>query len=205
MERRRFHKKKLLTFLMFLYVGILIAAVTYATVTGELNFEGRATTTAHLEVVIDTVTRSAPTDYESRVISATPSADGKSMDIVVDLRAPGDMAYIVFDLINTGSLPAEFEAPVVDVKGVMEEPAADPLPGEPGSYELFPIIIEGLVDAERGILDFEDIDGYTLMPGISSPKFGMAFIWDEDTHIDTTNAPITFTVEFPYGIGEIAP
>ena len=211
-------RKKMLTAVVLLYAGILAVSVTYAAVTGMINFTGTATTTADLSAIINNVQRSATTPFGSNILTNV-AADGLSMDVTVDLRAPGDRVYIVFDFLNDGSLPVEFEAPEVEIISRIPEidentglqvmvPNPDPNPPAGQEYVgvyIYPVIIEGFVDALEGILDFEDVDGHTIfLAGDTSERFGMAFIWCEDTHVET-DGPLTFTIEFPFVIGDINP
>jgi hypothetical protein len=238
-------RKKMLTVLTFAYAAILVVAVTYAAVSGLIDFTGTATTSADLsvEIAVNSVLNpdvgievSPPTLFQSS-IAAVRAADGQSMTITVDLRAPGDSVWLTWQFANTGTLPVEFEAPVVDIQGIDEPlynitydtggnriytPALDAY-GQQIIVTHHPIVIEGFsvaADATAGIdaiLDFEDLDGYSFwtQPTEFSSRFGMSFTWDEDIHIATQRLdslgnvthtympPLTFTIEFPYIIGDV--
>jgi hypothetical protein len=106
------------------------------------------------------------------------------------------MAHVIIEFENTGKLPAEFEDPEIEIGGV----------DDGNGNIVFPVMVEGYV--ADGIRDFEDLDGHVFPVGAGSltppEMFGLAFIWDEDIHIETgTDNPITFTVRFPYIIADI--
>jgi len=192
-------RKKMLTMVAFAYAGILAVSVTYAAVTGLIDVRGIVTTSADLQVELFTVTAGPQTVYFSNVSKIDIADDSMSVDITVDLKAPGDMVYVVFRFDNVGKLPAEFEDPEVNVFGVDDRDedgnrirvvGADGTPVEPPSYiQVHPVMIEGFSDAGDGISDFEDLDGYVLAAGARSDRFGMAFIWDEDTHFEAGCLP----------------
>jgi len=196
----------MLTVCAFLYAGILAASVTYAAVTGVIDFSGTATTSADLSAIINSV-RSYGTSPFGSTATATITNAGQSMSIVVDLRAPGDQVNISFDFLNDGNLPVEFEAPVIEISGMQDfDTYGNPIMVNGNPLLVHPVMIEGFVDAIDGTLDFEDVDGYTFFANQTSSRFGMAFIWDEDVHVETiAGEPITFTIEFPFIIGDIAP
>lgn len=182
-------KKKVLTLMVFMYIGILTVGVSYAALSGIIEFNGMSPRiSADLNIVINSVRYSVPTEFRSQITRTVVSTNGKSMDIVVDLRAPGDMVYIVFDFRNDGIFPAEFATPEITINGVEE-----------GDNTVFPIIVEGF--AEDGVLEFDALSGYIFRETISS-MFGMAFVWDEDVHVVAEG--ISITVHFPYTIADIS-
>jgi len=232
MRKLMIYKKKMLIMLTCTYAAILAISVTYAALNGMIVFNGVGSTAANYAVELNDVTFATnATEYGSKVNYANISADGMSMEISVDLRAPGDSVYIVFDFINMGVLPVEFGDHILMVTHAYEETKIYTTPG-PGddpdtfvpqyfdtiSNPVFPIVVEGYSDAGDEVRDFEDIDGYTLTrlgtrPGGLSSKFGMAFIWDEDVLVTThelngstlgSGTPITITVEFPHEVGDIS-
>jgi hypothetical protein len=218
-------RKKMLTFVALLYAAILAASVTFAAVTGQIDFTGYVITSADLDVRINPMPGGLvllpATSFGSVVTSATPcSCCFRNLTIEADLRAPGDAASMTFQFQNFGALPAEFDAIVVEVHGGVPVFAYDsygvlqPVLDSNGDqvYD-FPVVIEGFAEAGE-IVDFEDIDGYRLEGGIGelSSRFGLAIVWDEDIHHVThpdgpsgPGTPISFTIEFPFAIGDIAP
>lgn len=235
-------KKKMLTMVTFTYAAILVMSVAYAAVNGMITFTGTATTTADLEVQINNAEGAGNSVPNKKVLPSVYGSTAKvsvnpdkiSMVIDVELNAPGDMTYILFDFINTGKLPAEFEEPIIIIDSVplIERNAdgvmAPVLDNEGNPVMVEPVYIEdysvaaqaasddGTTPAIEGILGFEDLDGYVLQAfsynpdgtaatgPVISEKFGMAFVWDEDVHIETEPGnPLKFTVEFPYIIAEI--
>lgn len=240
-------RKKMLTVLTFAYAAILVVAVTYAAVTGLITFTGTAQTSADLSVEIavagvvnpDVGIRTSPETIFGSTVAAVRAADGQSMTITADLRAPGDSVWVTWQFINTGTLPVEFETPEVIVDGIDEllynvsyvdgnrvyTPALDSY-GNQVIITHHPIVIEGFSqaasapDALDGILDFEDLDGYSFwIQGTNrepfSSRFGLSLTWDEDVHIATVQRdslgniiqqiipPIEFTIEFPFIIGDV--
>lgn len=195
--RMLYLRKKMLTLVAFMYAGVLAASITFAAVTGQIDFVGTITTSADLNVVLAGLpTASARTDFGSEVLSMQVS-DMNRLTLDILLRAPGDQVSVVFQLLNDGNLPAEMEAPIMYITGVTE------VDGD-NVVEIHPVMVEGFT--EDGVLDFEDLDGFWLGVNVTSPEFGIAFIWDEDVHYVTPeNRPLTFTIEFPFIIGELTP
>jgi len=195
--------------LVCFYAGILAVSVTYAAVSGALDIRGSAHTSADLSAIINKVeTPILPTLYGSKVVKALiNNTDELSMDVEVELNAPGDMVYITFNFENTGILPMEFEDPEITISGV-DVPVLNNEGIPTGEMTtVYPIIIEDYV--ADGVMGFEDIDGYILEGKASikpvSDMFGMAFIWDEDVLVETKElgTPITFNIKFPYVIADI--
>jgi len=228
-------RKKMLTTITLVYAVVLAASVVFAAVTGQIDFTGEIRTSADLDVVINpnptSIVLLPPSGFGSSVLSATPSADGKSMTVVVDLRAPGDVASFTFEFMNAGRLPAEFETPEVIMRGipaytyVLDQTPDSPTFGEeirtplydtsdpPQRVYEYPVEIDDYIEIGE-VLGFNDIDGYWLMGGVgnTSTPFGISFMWDDDihhvTHPDGPNGPgtpLTFEIHFPYGIGDIEP
>lgn len=170
-------KKKVLTMVVFAYAAVLAVSVTYAAITGMIEFTGTATTQADLNVQIasdsiQTIPRNnATTLWGSRVISATVEDGGTTLRVAVEMHAPSDEVAVQFSFQNRGRLPAEFQDPEITIGGITDLDAeGNPIPlyepllengvpvidsdGNPvmqrvaGEYQrVFPIEIEG---APRG-------------------------------------------------------
>ncbi|MCL1878748.1 MAG: hypothetical protein FWF80_07810 [Defluviitaleaceae bacterium] len=216
-------RKNLLTVCTFVYAAVLAASVTYAAVTGVITFTGTANTSADLQVVIDDLTiTTPPSPFGSQItnVVVTDGPDGQIMTFDVDLRAPGDFASMMFNFVNMGALPVEFEAMEVEISPVysLDEsgqriPVLDAdlnqimVEGVPVYAMEDPIEIEGYTYS--GARDIDDIDGYELDGGLmtESSRFGLAFVWEESSRHVTDAVvgaePITVTIRFPFVIGSV--
>ena len=173
-------KSKLLTITLAAYILALVGGVAYATTDGKLE----VTTNSNLKAALSAEIVSPKVDFGM----GNPTANGSygavtklsenTLTLSATLRAPGDTLTYSFQVKNTGKLSAEFQTPEIYISG--EDPDND-------IYA--PLLIEGT---------FEDLDGYVLAAGKTSPLadiFTIEVSWDEDNQ---TEGDYPFTITIPY-------